>query len=139
MKTGIVFALITAGFVIYGLRDNNYPRKRISEPETSGNFCGTISDSREESMVKVPDVFKAKCATCHTKYKDGTGPQLFQVEQRLPDSTYFEKFVRSQNRLIKKKDKYTIAITESRVTDFIHEFKEITPSEMREMRKYFRH
>ena len=139
MKTGVFFALITAGFVIYGLRDNNYPRRRISEPEISGNFCGTISDSKEESMGKVPGVFKAKCATCHTKYKDGTGPQLYNVEQHLPDSTYFEQFVTGQKELLLKKDKYAILITESRVVDFIHEFKEITPSKMIELRRYLKH
>ena len=28
------------------------------------------------------DLFKAKCATCHQVFKDGTGPKLFEVRQK---------------------------------------------------------
>lgn len=31
------------------------------------------------------DLFKAKCATCHQVFKDGTGPKLFEVRQKWSD------------------------------------------------------
>ena len=34
------------------------------------------------SQAQGGDLFKAKCATCHQVFKDGTGPKLYQVRER---------------------------------------------------------
>jgi len=37
------------------------------------------------SLAQGEGLFKAKCATCHNPFKDGTGPKLFEVRQKWVD------------------------------------------------------
>lgn len=136
MRIYFIYIFITVGILCYALKDlNRRPKSSLgSAIEERQATCGVQSSCLPTGSV--PMVFKAKCATCHNVTKDATGPALYGVEERLPEDGYFEKFVRSQQKLLDRKHKYTIAITNSRPINFIHGFEEITDEQMDSLRHF---
>ncbi|PHR31660.1 MAG: hypothetical protein COA38_07585 [Fluviicola sp.] len=98
--------------------------------------CGVV-DGSIENIKKVPLVFQAKCATCHSLTKDTTGPALIGVSDRIPYPRWFHEFVTNQDSLINVNEPYTRRIMNWSIVNFEHNFNGITKEEMSQLLEYF--
>lgn len=133
MRTVVVFTfvslLIVLSFDWHWKPKHDGCATVIEEP----GGCGNVNSS----PGKQPVVFKAKCASCHSLEKEGTGPGLKGKVRTIPGgATFFEQFVKSEDSLIKAKNKYAIQISESRPIDWRHNYKDISSEDWEELVKY---
>lgn len=135
MKTVIVFSVITTLIILNSGWNEGVKRKITSvEPEEPAGTCGNYSPETRGSAI-----FKAKCATCHSLDRDGTGPALKNVKNRLPrNSNYLELFVRNEDSLIKANDPYALKISKSRVPDYRHNYSKISKEDWEELENYLK-
>ena len=75
--------------------------------------CGTASPNSLNEYVynkgNGPDgkaIFQSNCASCHSLFKDLTGPALAGVTQRLPDRKLVYKWVRNPDAMLKSGNVY---------------------------------
>ncbi len=100
--------------------------------------CAT-EDSKlisENSSIKQPYIFKAKCAACHMIDKNTTGPKLYNILSRVPSEKWFDEFVKNEDSLKEIKDEYTIKIEKYSPVDFIHNFKDLNEIQLQEIKRY---
>ena len=87
-----------------------------NEPEILG--CGVVDTEpiatcgNNDNPEQAPEIFKAKCASCHRLQKDGTGPKLTGILDRVPSEEWLRSFISNQDSLIAIGDEYTLEIME---------------------------
>lgn len=86
---------------------------------TCGVTCGN------KTKVDQPDIFKAKCATCHAFNKDLTGPKMNGILDRVPSKKWLIEFITNQDSLIEIEDEYTLEIMKWSAVRWNHNFNEL--------------
>lgn len=51
-------------------------------------------------------LFVANCASCHNPYKDGTGPALHGITERVPDKALLHSWIRNNAAVLQSGNKY---------------------------------
>lgn len=106
--------------------------KEVEEPIAT---CGveTIHD-----FADPPDLFKAKCMTCHSREKNQTGPALKGIQNRQPYPNWFGDFVTNQDSLVNAGEPYTDLIMDYSPVEYNHNFKELNKEELNLLLDYFK-
>ena len=55
-------------------------------------------------------LFQSNCATCHNPFKDGTGPALKGVTERIPDKNLLHSWVHNSTKVIASGNPYFNAL-----------------------------
>lgn len=102
----LLLATLTAGVLFF---KNISSTEFLSENEEA--FCGTVSPTAavlSETAVKGKTLFMSRCASCHSLFKDGTGPGLFGFEDRgsWADRNKLYEWIKKPSEFMKK-DPYT--------------------------------
>lgn len=99
IRLNIVTALL---LVAVGLTATLYLKgsSSISTPETEF-FCGTVSPYPIKNNLQGRELFTKNCASCHSIYKDLTGPALENFNERFPMED-FMLFIKDPEKAIKK-------------------------------------
>ena len=106
------------------------------EPEP---FCGVKDPAPVNgngSETQIPQVFSAKCATCHTLDKNLTGPGLKHVLKRVPSENWFDQFVRNEDSLMRAGDDYTLEIQQWSPVAYKHQNSQLTDEQLNEIKAY---
>ena len=127
VRTQIV--LILSALLLFGCFNNS--EKKEEPVPTCGVKCGN------ELKIKEPDIFKAKCATCHMLDKDITGPKLRNILNEVPSELWFDQFVRNEDSLTQVQDAHTLKIQKWSPVDGNHNFKEITKGQLQQLKDFF--
>ena len=75
-------------------------------------------------------LFQANCATCHNPYKDGTGPALHGVTQRVPDINLLHAWIRNNTKVLASGNKYFTDLFNSRSKTPMLTFPALTDKEI---------
>jgi cytochrome c2 len=80
-------------------------------PQKQEAFCGTVSPTAavlSETAAKGKTLFMSRCASCHSIFKDATGPGLLGFQNRGPwsDSNKLYEWIKNPSEFMKK-DPYT--------------------------------
>ena len=129
----LFFLIIISTFLLSCLN-----KKKPSETEEF--VCGVKDDHtfNIDDVENQPDVYRRKCAACHQINKDGTGPKLIGVLNKIPNEKWFELYIKNEDSLLKSNDIYAIEISKYSEVKNIHKFNEITNQEINELKKYIR-
>ena len=129
MKVRTQIILILSAFPLLGCFNNS---EKTEEPvPTCGVRCGN------ELKINQPNIFKAKCATCHMLDKNTTGPMMLNILDKVPSELWFDQFVRSEDSLEQVQDPYTLEIQKWSPVDGNHNFKEITEEQLQQLKEFF--
>lgn len=126
----VLFIAALATFLI--ARYSSDSAKEIEKPIPT---CGVSSYKYSFSQ---PVIFKIKCATCHQREKNGTGPALIGIEKRQPYNNWFREFVTNQDSLEKVNEPYTDSIIKKSIVKFKHNFKNLESNHIDELLEYFK-
>ncbi|MFT6503206.1 MAG: hypothetical protein ACJASQ_003339 [Crocinitomicaceae bacterium] len=96
-----------------------------NEPEA---VCGVVDDNK--TKVVQPDIFKAKCATCHSFDKDLTGPKMSGILERAPSEEWLRHFITNQDSLIEIEDLYTLEIMQWSAVKWNHNSSDLKKHEL---------
>lgn len=101
--------------------------------------CGVVEKEDLTQVVdpEPPNVFKAKCATCHSYNKDATGPALKGFMKKAPSEDWFKAFIRNQGALIEQGDSLAIAIQKQRPSKGQH-FQDLSTKEFNALIYYLK-
>lgn len=132
----ILFTLILGTaliFVIYfyflNINNSNSTNFCVTKDKGLVNFCGTKSSS-----VTGKAIFNTNCASCHKiNWSDDIIKKKYITYK---DSTYFERFIKNEDSLIRNNDKNIKLINEIFKGDFNHDFKTISKKDIRELKIY---
>jgi mono/diheme cytochrome c family protein len=83
--------------------------------ENRNHFCGTVSESDayvSSGPMKGKIAFEGNCARCHNTRleKEGTGPPLYGVSDRIPNGDWIYRWVANSQKLIQEGDPYAVKI-----------------------------
>lgn len=102
-----------------------------NEPQA---ICGVTFDNRTERSQ--PQIFKKKCATCHSYHSDMTGPKMSGILDRVPSKEWLRKFITNQDSLIEVEDKYTLEIMEWSAVEWNHNFDDLEKADLDTLLNY---
>lgn len=75
-------------------------------------------------------LFTEKCASCHNPLKDGTGPALQGVSQRVPDKKLLHAWVKNNQAVIAAGNPYFVKLFNDRNKTPMNTFPELTDPEI---------
>jgi Cytochrome c len=58
------------------------------------------STPQSENWMKAKTIFRSKCTSCHLIFKDGTGPALRGLEDRIPNRKKIAYYINNVNRAV---------------------------------------
>ena len=131
MKHIVTISLI---LLICGACFNKDSNLKCATKEDNTGFCGTIDDSK--TKITVPRIFNAECATCHSFYKNATGPKMSGLIQRVPNENWIVEFITNQDSLINIRDKYTLDIMLWSPVEFSHNYSDISNDDLSKLLEY---
>ena len=108
----------------------------LKETQESG-YCG-VKD-KPTSDFPAPDIFKAKCATCHAYERDMTGPKMTGVLDRVPSEKWLREFLTNQDSLVSIDDEYTMEIMNWSSSGWSHGSSNLNSEQLDEMIEYITH
>ena len=76
------------------------------EPPTVQTYSIPIDSYKSNNGHDGKAIFQNNCASCHSTFKDLTGPALGGVSKRLPDRKLVYKWVRNPAAILKSGDVY---------------------------------
>ncbi|MFT4022333.1 MAG: c-type cytochrome [Flavihumibacter sp.] len=81
-------------------------------------------------------LFMSNCASCHAVMKDGTGPALFGVEERVPDKKLLHDWIRNNQAVLATGNKYFNDLYNARNKTPMNPFPNLTDEEINAILKY---
>lgn len=75
-------------------------------------------------------LFMSNCASCHAVLKDGTGPALFGVEERVPDKKLLHAWIRNNQAVLASGNKYFNDLYNARNKTPMNQFLSLTDAEI---------
>ena len=119
--------ILAAGIVFLAVKCGT-PNQQIKATETEAS----TNDNPWESTYNAPQIYKSKCATCHTLARDvGSGPSLKNEMEKVPSKQWFFSFVAHEDSLIERKDPYTLEVNKwSEKVHYTHRFTTLSTLQM---------
>lgn len=68
-----------------------------------------LGKKKSIAFLKGESIYKRNCASCHTIFKDATGPALYNVQERRPKEWLY-KFIKNSSKMIAEGDPYAVCI-----------------------------
>lgn len=129
--------ILCANLIIAGIIGCFFLIKNISQAIVKGNsesFCGTESlvanEDYKGKAILGKQIFMSSCASCHSIFKDMTGPGLIGFEDRGPWNDRKKVYAWIRNPLaFMKKDKYTQNL-KSKYISIMTGFPDLTNAEI---------
>ncbi len=81
-------------------------------------------------------LFMSNCAACHAVLKDGTGPALFGIEERVPDKKLLHDWIRNNQAVLATGNKYFNDLYVARNKTPMNPFPNLTDAEIEAILKY---
>lgn len=81
-------------------------------------------------------LFMSNCAACHAVLKDGTGPALFGIEERVPDKKLLHDWIRNNQAVLATGNKYFNDLYVARNKTPMNPFPNLTDAEIESILKY---
>ncbi|MBO9200371.1 MULTISPECIES: c-type cytochrome [Niastella] len=105
---GSLLTLVVIGAIKVGGFLMSIPPPPEEPKEPVVGICGNaaISPKNPATYSKGKVLFQENCSSCHSVFKDLTGPALGGVSQRLPDRKMVYKWVRNPAAVLKSGNVY---------------------------------
>lgn len=81
-------------------------------------------------------LFQSNCATCHNPIKDGTGPALKGITERVPDKALLHAWIHNNNKVLASGNKYFNDLYQARNKTPMNIFESLTDAEIDAIVKY---
>jgi len=108
------------------------PKEPVAANEQGyyGNASPATSAPLNPVAYKGKEIYQNNCASCHSVYKDLTGPALAGVEQRITDKKLLYKWVRNPAAVLKSGNVYFNALKKRYDNVQMTSFADLTDDEI---------
>ena len=106
-----------------------------STKETEQLGCGVV-DTFPSKEIKNPYVFNARCATCHHFYKNGTGPKMEDILDRIPSEEWLRNYITNEDSLIEAKDEYALKAAQWSPVRGVHNHADLSKQDLDTLIKF---
>lgn len=77
-----------------------------------------------------------KCLLCHQIDKDGTGPKLVGLFDRIPYPDWFEEYLKNEDSLLRAGEPYAIKVAKYSPVFGDHKYKNLTKQDLDSLKWY---
>ena len=92
--------------------------------------------SAQTDIAAGKTLFSNNCASCHNPIKDGTGPALQGVTQRVPDKAKLHAWIRNNAAVLASGDPYFVGLFNSRNKTPMNPFPSLTDADIENILAY---
>jgi hypothetical protein len=107
LAAALILFIIATVYLVYRTSSQN---KHSEKPYSMVDY-NYEKDSLTKKQIEGKVLFQQDCASCHSIFKNQTGPALLDIDQRWPDRRKLYQFIRHPMPLLNK-DPYLIKLKE---------------------------